>query len=60
MPVREEVVIGRAACAAAAAGLLFGWLAWRSRSVASGMLAHAMVNGSVYLLIAVLLLQSVN
>ena len=37
------------------AGLLFGWLAWRSRSVAPGMLAHAMVNGSVYLLIAALL-----
>ena len=37
------------------AGLVFGLLAWRSRSIAPGMLAHAMVNGSVYLIIAALL-----
>ena len=41
------------------AGLLFGYLAWRSRSIAPAMLAHAMVNGSMYLLIIVLL-QSMN
>ena len=39
------------------AGLLFGLLTWRSRSIAPAMLAHALVNGSVYLLIAVLILQ---
>jgi membrane protease YdiL (CAAX protease family) len=43
-----------------AAGLLFGLLAWRSRSIAPAMIAHAMVNGSIYLLIVVLILQSMN
>ena len=42
------------------AGLLFGFLTWRSRSIAPAMLAHAMVNGSMYLLIGVLILQSMQ
>lgn len=36
------------------AALLFGQLAWRSRSIAPGILAHALINGSVYLLASVL------
>jgi membrane protease YdiL (CAAX protease family) len=35
-----------------AMGLLFGWLTLRSRSVTPSMLAHGLINGSVYLLIA--------
>jgi membrane protease YdiL (CAAX protease family) len=42
------------------AGLLFGLLAWRSRSIAPAIFAHAMVNGSAYLFFAVLLIRSVN
>jgi len=26
-------------------GLVFGWLAWRSHSIAPGMLAHGIANG---------------
>ena len=40
------------------AGLLFGLMTWRSRSIAPAMLAHAMINGSVYLLIVILILLS--
>ena len=40
------------------AGLLFGLMTWRSRSIAPAMLAHAMINGSVYLPIVLLILQS--
>ncbi len=40
------------------AGLLFGLLTWRSRSIAAAILAHGMLNGSVYFLIVVLVLQS--
>ncbi len=36
-------------------GLLLGWLAWRARTIAPGMLAHALINGSVYILILGLL-----
>ena len=39
-----------------AAGLLFGLLTWRSRSIAPAMLAHGMVNGSIYLLVIVMIL----
>ena len=39
-------------------GLLFGLMSWRSRSVAPAMLAHALINGSVYLLIAIAILLS--
>jgi len=42
------------------AGLLFGLLSWRSRSIAAGMLAHGVVNGSIYLLIVLLILQSLH
>jgi len=34
-----------------AAAILFGWLTLRSRSIAPAILAHGMINGSVYLLI---------
>ena len=37
-------------------GLLLGLLAWRSRSVAGSIITHGLVNGSVYLLIVVLML----
>ena len=37
------------------AGLLLGMLAWRSRSIAPAMLAHGLINGSVYLLVLPLL-----
>lgn len=30
-------------------GLLFGWLTWRSRSIAPSMLAHALINATVQL-----------
>jgi len=33
------------------AGLLFGLLAWRSRSIAPGMVAHAGYNASIYLIL---------
>jgi membrane protease YdiL (CAAX protease family) len=36
-------------------GLLFGWLTWRSRSIAPAILAHGLINGSAYLLIINLL-----
>jgi membrane protease YdiL (CAAX protease family) len=42
------------------AGLLFGLLTWRSRSIAPAILAHGMVNGSVYFLIVLLILQSLH
>lgn len=42
------------------AGLIFGLLTWRSRSIAPAMLAHTVVNGSVYLLLAVLILRSIK
>jgi membrane protease YdiL (CAAX protease family) len=32
-------------------GLLFGLLAWRSRSIASGMMAHAAYNAGVYVIL---------
>jgi membrane protease YdiL (CAAX protease family) len=32
------------------AGLVFGWFAWRSRSIAPGMLAHAAYNAGVYVI----------
>ena len=42
-----------------AAALLFGWLTLRSRSIAPAMLAHGMINGSVYLwLVSILLAGS--
>jgi membrane protease YdiL (CAAX protease family) len=34
-----------------AAGLLLGLLAWRSRSIAAGMLAHAAYNAGVYVIL---------
>ncbi len=34
-----------------ASGLLFGLFAWRSRSIAPGMLAHAAVNSGAYILL---------
>lgn len=34
-----------------AAAILFGWLTLRSRSIAPAILAHGMINGSVYILI---------
>jgi membrane protease YdiL (CAAX protease family) len=34
-----------------AAGLLFGLLAWRSRSLAPGMFAHAAINASAYVIL---------
>jgi membrane protease YdiL (CAAX protease family) len=37
------------------AGLLLGWLTWRSRSLAPAMLAHGLINGSAYLLLATVL-----
>jgi membrane protease YdiL (CAAX protease family) len=40
------------------AGLVFGLMTWRSRSIAPAMLAHAMINGSVYLLIVIVILLS--
>jgi membrane protease YdiL (CAAX protease family) len=40
-----------------AAGLLFGLLTWRSRSIAPAILAHALINGSVYVLAMMLLSQ---
>ena len=39
-------------------GLLFGLLTWRSCSIAPAILAHGVVNGSIYLLIVLLILQS--
>jgi membrane protease YdiL (CAAX protease family) len=36
-------------------GLLFGMLVWRSRSLAPAILAHGLINGSVYLLIIYLI-----
>ena len=36
------------------AALVFGALTWRARSIAPAMLAHGLVNGSVYLLITTL------
>ena len=39
------------------AGLLFGLLTWRSRSLTPAILAHGLVNGSIYLLIVILILQ---
>lgn len=38
--------------------LLLGALAWRSKSIAPGILTHAMVNGSAYLLILALIALS--
>jgi membrane protease YdiL (CAAX protease family) len=38
-----------------AAGLLFGLLTWSSRSIAPAILAHALINGSVYVLAMMLL-----
>ncbi len=38
------------------AGLLFGLLTWRSRSIAPAILAHGVVNGSIYVLIVLLIL----
>lgn len=38
-----------------AAGLLFGLLTWKSRSIAPAILAHALINGSVYVLAMMLL-----
>lgn len=43
-----------------AAGLSLGLLAWRSRSIAPGILAHAMVNGSIYFLLSVLILHALH
>ena len=37
------------------AGLLFGLLTWRSRSISPTILAHGLVNGSVYLPIVLIL-----
>jgi membrane protease YdiL (CAAX protease family) len=37
------------------AALVFGALAWRSRSISPAIFAHAMINGSVYLLISLVL-----
>jgi membrane protease YdiL (CAAX protease family) len=42
------------------AGLLFGLLTWRSRSIAPAMLAHGMVNGTIYVLFVLLILQSLH
>jgi membrane protease YdiL (CAAX protease family) len=42
------------------AALLFGFLTWRSRSVAPAIFAHAVVNGSVYFLIVVLVLRALS
>ena len=42
------------------AAILFGILAWRSRSITPAIFAHAMVNGSVYFLIIVLVLHALN
>ncbi len=36
-----------------AIAILFGWLTLRSRSIAPAILAHGMINGSVYVLIMV-------
>ena len=41
------------------AALLLGLLAWRSRSITPGLLTHGLINGSVYLLIYVLIRLSV-
>jgi len=35
------------------AALIFGLLAWRSRSIAPALLAHGLINGSVYLLVVI-------
>jgi len=40
--------------------LLFGLLVWRSRSIAPAILAHALVNGSIYFLLVVLILHALN
>jgi membrane protease YdiL (CAAX protease family) len=40
------------------AGLVFGLLAWRSRSLAPAILAHGLVNGSIYLPIVLLVLRA--
>ena len=40
-----------------AAGLLFGLLTWGSRSIAPAILAHALINGSVYVLAMMVLSQ---
>ena len=40
--------------------ILFGLMTWRSRSIAPAIFAHAMVNGSVYFLIIVLVLHALN
>src|ERR1041385_1814363 len=37
------------------AALALGLLTWRSRSIAPAILAHALINGSVYMLVAVLM-----
>jgi membrane protease YdiL (CAAX protease family) len=37
------------------AALLLGWLAWRSRSIAAGILAHAMINAATYVAVLGLL-----
>jgi membrane protease YdiL (CAAX protease family) len=42
------------------AAILFGVLTWRSRSIAPAIFAHAMVNGSVYFLIIILILHALN
>lgn len=42
------------------AAILFGLMTWRSRSIAPAIFAHAMVNGSVYFLIIVLVLHALN
>ena len=36
-------------------GILFGLFAWRSRSIAPAMLAHGLINGSVYVLVLALI-----
>jgi membrane protease YdiL (CAAX protease family) len=38
------------------AGLIFGLLAWRTRSIAVGMMSHAAYNGGVYVILLKLIL----
>ncbi|MGE5072970.1 MAG: lysostaphin resistance A-like protein [Anaerolineae bacterium] len=43
-----------------AAGLIFGLLAWRSRSIAPGMLAHAAYNAGAYIILLNLLAAGIR